>query len=210
MRLSFVFFRSVEDEFRQLLLTGRPMQVYHRRLGAPPEAQVEDYATDRGGETAVDLQPPLTRALWVRIARPRPSAEQKSKNLASIVDAHRRPSRDLVGAILVLVAADIEAGIVFARGAILANVRLASDLHDGAQLDARRAGDRIVASANVGAGGRDAGCAVGLGGNGIEAGNVSPQLVKGRRRGRVGGRRQCQRDQRGYRRQHHARSSPQH
>jgi hypothetical protein len=60
-----------------------------------------------------------------------------------------------------------------------------------APLDALRAGDRIVASANVGPGGRDAWCAVGLGGNGIEAGDVSLQIVKRRRRGRVGGRRQC-------------------
>src|SRR4051794_33766531 len=60
----------------------------------------------------------------------------------SIVHPHRCPTRDFVGTSLVLVAADVEAAIVLARGAVFADVGLSPDFHDGAELDGLRAGDR--------------------------------------------------------------------
>src|ERR1043166_2215049 len=88
---------------------------------------------------------------------------------ALIVDPHGRPPRDLVRTVLVLVAADIEAPIVLARGAVLADVGLSPDFHDGAQLDALRAGHGIVTAANIGSRSGNAGGPVGLGGNRVEA-----------------------------------------
>src|SRR5207237_9906 len=63
-----------------------------------------------------------------------------------------RPTRHLIRAALVLIAVDIEATSVFARGPVLAHISLPADLYRGAELQEGRACDNIVSAANVSAG----------------------------------------------------------
>src|SRR2546423_13783813 len=102
------------------------------------------------------------KGVWVRLPSSAPKTASAARNSPLIVHPHRRPPRDLVGTVLVLVAADIEAAIVLARGAVFADVGFSSDLHDRAQLDALRARNRVVTAADIGPRRCNAGGAVGL------------------------------------------------
>src|SRR5690242_21541113 len=64
-------------------------------------------------------------------------------------DLDFRPAGDLARTAPVLVAADIEPGIVFFGKAVLAHINRPPDLHDGAEFEVARAGDRVAANAYV-------------------------------------------------------------
>jgi hypothetical protein len=59
------------------------------------------------------------------------------------------PTRHLKRAALILVAVDIEPGLVLSSKPVFADVLLALDLHDRAQRQKRRTGYRVAPAANV-------------------------------------------------------------
>src|ERR1051326_6037641 len=92
------------------------------------------------------------------------------------------PAGNMARAVRVLVAADFEPAVEFLRQPIFAHVEGAADRHIGAETNVARAGDRIGASADVGAGGGDTRRVVGLSGHRIVTGHISVDVVEPYRR----------------------------
>ena len=88
------------------------------------------------------------------------------------------PSGEPIGAVHVLLTADIKAAVKFARGAILANVHSPANLDKGAQRNGARARRGIVAPADIRTRCRGTGGRIGLRGNRIIAGDKGAKLVK--------------------------------
>ena len=100
------------------------------------------------------------------------------------IDLDRGPAGDLVGTGRVLVAADVEPGVVFLRQAVFADVGVAMDLDNGAEADVTRAGDGVTPAANIGARSGDARGLIGLARYRIVTGYHCPDgVMKGRRLG---------------------------
>src|SRR4051812_46104530 len=110
-------------------------------------------------------------------------------------DLDCRPAGHLARTAPVLVAADIEPGIVFFGEAVLADVNRPSDFHDGAEFEMLRAGDRIAATADVGTRSCRTRIAVSLPGNRIVTRYIRPDFFKARRGFRFSGRGQGKRQQ---------------
>src|SRR4051794_24792792 len=96
-------------------------------------------------------------------------------------DFYHRPAGYLAWTVSVLIAADVEPGIVFFREAIFAHIGRPPDFHDGAEFDMTRTRDGVVATAYVCAGGGRARIAVGLPGNRVVTRYIRPDFLVMRR-----------------------------
>ena len=77
-------------------------------------------------------------------------------------DLHGRPPGKDVGAVPILVAADIKTSVEFPCRAVLADVDRSPNLDEGPERNATGTGDNIVTAADIGTGSRNAGCLVRL------------------------------------------------